>query len=63
MSVSKRMNKFVGMHARAVARTVILFYVIWFVSGMYLVDVLDPYLFIGLWMPVGALGAFICYRW
>lgn len=63
MSLSKRINKFIGLHVVLVSRVLIAFYVLWFASGMILVDILDPYLFIGLWMPVGALGAFICYRW
>lgn len=64
MSISKKANAFIGKHATWVARFVVTFYIgIWFLGGLVLVDVLDPFLFIGLWMPVGFLGALICYRW
>jgi hypothetical protein len=64
MSVSKRFNAFVGRHNQAVGKVVVLFYIVfWFIGGVLLIDRLDPYLFIAIWMPLGALAAAICYKW
>jgi hypothetical protein len=63
MSFSKEMNKFIAKNVDNLKWVAILIMVIWFVSGLVLVDVLDPYLFIGLWLPVGSIAAFFCYKW
>ena len=58
----KEMNKFIATHKwPCMGRH--NFVALWFVLGLMIVDVIDPYLFIGLWMPVGAVAALFCYKW
>lgn len=63
MSFSKEMNKWVAQHSRLARRALTVAMVIWFVLGLVLVDKIDPLLFVGLWVPPGALVTFFCYRW
>lgn len=57
------MNKFVARNSDRLKWLAVFLMAAWFLSGLALVDVLDPYLFIGLWMPVGSIAAFFCYKW
>lgn len=57
------MNKFIATHVNGLVWVAIIFMTLWFVLGLMMVDVIDPYLFIGLWMPVGAIAALFCYKW
>lgn len=57
------MNKWIAQHTNLLKRGLIAAMTLWFVLGLILVDRIDPLLFVGLWVPPGALVTFFCYRW
>lgn len=63
MSFRKELNKFVALHATGLVRALVVFMVIWFATGLVAVDTIDPWLFIGLWLPIGAIVSMFCYKW
>ncbi|MBI4122133.1 MAG: hypothetical protein HY461_02285 [Parcubacteria group bacterium] len=63
MGFRKEMNKFIAWHSKGIMRATVVFMVVWFVSALLVVDSIDPYLFIGVWMPIGAIAALFCSKW
>ena len=63
MAFRKELNKFIALHSTGLVRAVVVFMIVWFVSGLFLIDRIDPLLFIGLWLPVGAVVSMFCYKW
>ena len=49
--------------ARGLTIFLIVIMTTWYLAGLVLVDIVHPLLFIGLWVPVGALFAWFAYKW
>ena len=59
----KWLNEFIVKHATVLTVALIVIMSAWYITGLILVDILPMLLFIGLWVPVGALFAWFCYKW
>lgn len=59
----KWLNEFIVKHATGLTIFLIVIMTTWYLAGLVLVDIVHPLLFIGLWVPVGALFAWFAYKW
>ena len=59
----KWLNQFIVEHKTSLVILLAIIMSGWFISGLVLVDILNPWLFIGLWTPVGALFSWFAFKW
>lgn len=59
----ERLNKWIPKHEKGLVRFFVILMIVWYVGGMILVDIMNPWLFLGLWVPVGALTAWFSFKW
>ena len=57
------MNEIIAKHLQFFAFLYAGILIAWFISGLYFLDIIDPQLFIGIFIPIGLILSFIPYKW
>ena len=57
------LDKYIARNTELLARLIALMIIIWYVSGVFLIDYINPIVFIVIWIPLGLLAAFFAYKW
>jgi hypothetical protein len=56
-------DKFIADNTDMLARIIGAVLVVWYVSGLFAIDYVNPVVFLSIWIPIGLVGAFFAYKW
>lgn len=59
----KDTNVFIAKHTQILTKIIITIIVTWFLSGIILIDYINPGIFISLWIPIGIVIYFFAKKW
>lgn len=57
------MQKFIADHTKSLSYIVAIIIAIWYVTGLLVVDFINPVVYVAIWIPIGLIAAFFAYRW
>jgi hypothetical protein len=59
----KSIHKTISDNTDKIVRVIAVIIFLWFVTGIILVDILHPVIFITIYIPLGLLGAWWARKW
>ena len=59
----ERLNKWIPKHSKGLTLAYIVLMTLWLIGGVLLVDIMNPWLFLGIWVPIGALSSWFAFKW
>lgn len=56
-------DKFIAKHTDALARLIAIILMIWYFSGIILLDIINPVVFLCIYVPIGLIAAYWAQKW